>query len=140
MSISTNGFFKLGAPHFIIPKFHNQQMNYLAHSLLSFSDGQLVGNMIADFIKNRDRENFPLEIQNGIKLHRFIDSFTDANPDASKAKKIYSPLVRLYSGAFVDVSFDYFLANSMPETELRKHSKKVYKTLWNQKISEWKTL
>ena len=106
-------------------------MNYLAHSLLSFSDGQLVGNMIADFIKNRDRENFPLEIQNGIKLHRFIDSFTDANPDASKAKKIYSPLVRLYSGAFVDVSFDYFLANSMPETELRKHSKKVYKTLWN---------
>ena len=131
MRISTNGFFKLGTPHLIIPKFHNQQMNYLAHSLLSFSDGQLVGNMIADFIKNRDRENFPLEIQNGIKLHRFIDSFTDANPDASKAKKIYSPLVRLYSGAFVDVSFDYLLANSMPETELRKHSKKVYKTLWN---------
>lgn len=105
-------------------------MNYLAHSILSFTSGQLVGNMIADFIKNKDRENFPLEIQEGIKLHRAIDTFTDSHPAVSEAKKIFSPLVRLYAGAFVDVSFDYFVAHIYTESELKTHSAKVYKILW----------
>ena len=86
--------------------------------------------MIADFIKNNERESFPLEIQEGIKLHRFIDTFTDTHPAVSEAKKIFSPLVRLYSGAFVDVAFDYFVALYYPEKELRNHSLKVYKILW----------
>lgn len=86
--------------------------------------------MIADFIKNNERESFPLEIQEGIKLHRFIDTFTDTHPAVSEAKKIFSPLVRLYSGAFVDVAFDYFVAHYYPEKELRNHSLKVYKILW----------
>ncbi len=105
-------------------------MNYLAHSILSFTDGQLVGNMIADFIKNKERENFPLHIQEGIKLHRAIDTFTDSHPAVSEAKKIFSPLVRLYSGAFVDVAFDYYVAHLYPEKELKEHSKNVYRILW----------
>lgn len=109
-------------------------MNYLAHSILSFTNGQLVGNMIADFIKNRDRANFPTDIQEGIRLHRAIDSFTDTHPAVSQAKKIFSPLVRLYSGAFVDVSFDYFVAQLYTEEQLKKHSLQVYKTLWENEI------
>lgn len=105
-------------------------MNYLAHSILSFTNGQLVGNMIADFIKNKDRENFPLEIQEGIKLHRAIDTFTDSHPAVSEAKKIFSPLVRLYSGAFVDVAFDYYVARLYSEEELKLHSARTYKILW----------
>lgn len=104
-------------------------MNYLAHSYLSFTDGQLVGNMIADFIKNNERDNFPLEIQKGIKLHRAIDSFTDTHPAVHQAKKVFSPLVRLYAGAFVDVSFDYFVAHTMSEKDLKFHSQKVYRIL-----------
>lgn len=105
-------------------------MNYLAHSILSFTNGQLVGNMIADFIKNNERENFPLEIQEGITVHRAIDTFTDSHPAVSEAKKIFSPLVRLYSGAFVDVAFDYFVAHLYTEEELKIHSTKVYEILW----------
>lgn len=105
-------------------------MNYLAHSILSFTNGQLVGNMIADFIKNNERENFPLDIQEGIKLHREIDTFTDSHPAVSEAKKIFSPLVRLYSGAFVDVAFDYYVARLYTEEELKLHSKRAYKILW----------
>ncbi len=110
-------------------------MNYLAHSILSFTDGQLVGNMIADFIKNNDRENFPLEIQKGIKIHRAIDTFTDSHPAVSEAKKIFSPLVRLYSGAFIDVAFDYFVAHLYTEDDLKVHSEKVYSVLW--KNEKW---
>jgi len=107
-------------------------MNFLAHSYLSFSEEQLVGNMIADFVKNRDVARLPESIQKGIKLHRAIDTFTDAHPLIHEAKAPFRPLVRLYSGAFVDVAFDYFLANDTAENSQREwqgHSPRVYAVL-----------
>lgn len=108
------------------------KMNFLAHSYLSFSEEQLVGNMIADFVKNRDVARLPESIQKGIKLHRAIDTFTDAHPLIHEAKAPFRPLVRLYSGAFVDVAFDYFLANDTTENsqrEWQEHSQRVYAAL-----------
>ncbi|MBK1898003.1 acyl carrier protein phosphodiesterase [Chryseobacterium paridis] len=113
-------------------------MNYLAHSFLSFTDQQIVGQFLEDFIRNRDRFSFPKEIQDGITLHRAIDTFTDSHPAIHEAKKIFSPLVRLYSGAFVDVSMDYFLANDLVINSLqgwKEHSLKVYRVLNENK--EW---
>ena len=104
-------------------------MNYLAHSFLAFSDEQIVGQFLEDVIANRDRFSYPKGMQAGITLHREIDTFTDSHPEIQKAKKIFSPLVRLYSGAFVDVSFDYFLANSLAEKDLEIHAEKVYQAL-----------
>lgn len=110
-------------------------MNFLAHSYLTFSDEQIVGQFLEDFIRNSERFLFPEKIQQGIILHREIDTFTDSHPAISEAKKIFSPIVRLYSGAFVDVSFDYFLANALPEKVLYEHSQKVYAALRkNQEI------
>ncbi len=104
-------------------------MNYLAHSYLAFSDEQIVGQFLEDVIPNRDRFSFPEKMQQGITLHREIDTFTDAHPAISEAKKIFSPLVRLYAGAFVDVSMDYFLANSLSDEALKNHAEKVYLAL-----------
>lgn len=107
-------------------------MNYLAHSFLSFSDGQIVGQFLEDFIRNKDRFSFPKDIQDGITMHRAIDTFTDSHPAIHEAKKVFSPLVRLYAGAFVDVSMDYFLANDSNIHSLKgwkDHSLKVYRVL-----------
>lgn len=104
-------------------------MNYLAHSFLAFSDEQMLGQFLEDVIRNADRFSYPEKIQQGITLHREIDTFTDSHPVISEAKKIFSPLVRLYSGAFVDVSLDYFLANSLSEEALKIHADNVYKVL-----------
>lgn len=107
-------------------------MNYLAHSFLTFSDRQIVGQFLADFIRNKERFSFPKDIRDGITLHREIDTFTDAHPVIHEAKKIFSPLVRLYAGAFVDVSMDYFIANDTTlhsPKEWKKHSLHVYKVL-----------
>ena len=82
-------------------------MNFLAHSYLTFTDEQIVGQFLQDFIRNKDRFSFPEKIGEGITLHRAIDTFTDSHPEIHEAKKIFSPMVRLYSGAFVDVAFDY---------------------------------
>ena len=106
-------------------------MNFLAHSYLTFNDEQIVGQFLQDFIRNKDRFSFPKKIGEGITLHRAIDTFTDAHPEIHEAKKIFSPLVRLYAGAFVDVAFDYFLANSLPDKILKEHSEKVYRVLRN---------
>ncbi|MCX8534615.1 acyl carrier protein phosphodiesterase [Chryseobacterium luquanense] len=111
-------------------------MNYLAHSFLSFSDGQIVGQFLEDHIRNNERFSFQKDIQDGITMHRAIDTFTDSHPAIHEAKKVFSPLVRLYSGAFVDVSMDYFLANDLTLNSLKgwkNHSQKVYRVL-NQNI------
>jgi len=107
-------------------------MNYLAHSFLAFSDGQIVGQFLEDYVRNNERFSLPEEFQKGIKLHREIDTFTDAHPAIHEAKKIFSPLVRLYSGAFVDVAMDYFLANDeqiFTSESLKNHAQKVYRVL-----------
>ncbi|MBT2620856.1 ACP phosphodiesterase [Chryseobacterium sp. ISL-6] len=107
-------------------------MNYLAHSFLSFTDQQIVGQFLEDFIRNKDRYSFPKDIQDGITLHRAIDTFTDSHPAIHEAKKVFSPLVRLYAGAFVDVSMDYFLANDLTQHSLqewKEHSSRVYRVL-----------
>ncbi len=107
-------------------------MNYLAHSFLSFTDGQIVGQFLEDFIRNRDRFTFPKDIQDGITLHRAIDTFTDSHPAIHEAKKVFAPLVRLYAGAFVDVSMDHFVAKDLSLNSLaewKAHSLKVYRVL-----------
>lgn len=112
-------------------------MNYLAHSFLTFSDGQIVGQFLEDFIPNKDRFSFPKDIRDGITLHRAIDTFTDSHPAIHEAKKVFSPLVRLYAGAFVDVCMDYFVANDMSLNTLqgwKNHSLKVYKVLNDHEI------
>ncbi len=86
-------------------------MNYLAHAYLSFQEpGILTGNMISDFVKGKTKYDYPGIIQKGIQLHRLIDEFTDFHPITSRAKKIFQPQYRLYSGAFIDVVYDHFLA------------------------------
>jgi len=107
-------------------------MNFLAHTFLSFSDEQLVGNMIGDFVQNKKRILLPEGIQKGITLHRAIDTFTDAHPVFVEAKKVFQPIVRLYAGAFVDVVFDYFLANDekiKSEEEWRVFTENTYRVL-----------
>lgn len=109
-------------------------MNFLAHTYLSYTDEQIVGNMIGDFIKNKNRFDFSEEIQQGITLHRAIDAFTDVHPKVLEAKTVFQPIVRLYSGAFVDVVFDYFLANDKKvksAKEWREFTSYVYEVLNN---------
>ena len=89
--------------------------------------------MISDYVKGKKQYDYPAAIQNGIKLHRAIDDFTDTHTATSEIKKFFKPAYRLYAGAFTDVVYDYFLANdtnqfSSPE-ELKKFTEKSYQLL-----------
>jgi acyl carrier protein phosphodiesterase len=86
-------------------------MNYLAHAFLSFGNPEItVGNLISDYVKGKKQFDYSPAIQQGIRLHRAIDTYTDQHPATLEAKKIFQPDYRLYSGAFVDVVYDHFLA------------------------------
>ena len=108
-------------------------MNYLAHAFLSFGEPQiLTGNMISDFVKGKQKFNYDKGIQNGITLHRFIDSFTDIHAATRHAKQYFKPAVGLYAGAFTDIAYDHFLAMDEAQhtpQELLKFTDKTYNTL-----------
>ena len=73
--------------------------------------------MISDFVKGKAQYDYPEQVQQGIRLHRFIDDFTDHHAATQEVKKIFRPAYRLYAGAFADVVYDYFLANDSNEFE-----------------------
>ena len=111
-------------------------MNYLAHAYLSFNEPEiLAGNMISDFVKGKKKFDYSLTIQQGIALHRAIDQFTDFHPVTQEAKSYFKKDYRLYSGAFVDVVFDHFLANDKNEfsndEELDSFCQTTYHNLQN---------
>jgi acyl carrier protein phosphodiesterase len=111
-------------------------MNYLAHAYLSFNDaGILAGNMISDFVKGKKQYDYPSTIQKGIRLHRDIDAFTDQHPATKQAKEYFKPAVGAYSGAFMDVVYDHFLALDTHEfrgNSLQDFSQNVYRQLTAQ--------
>ena len=94
-------------------------MNILAHACLSgYRPGQdspdvLLGNFIGDFIKGDPasprHQLTPGEIA-GVRLHRAIDTFTDAHPDVAAVRNLLHPRCHKYAGAAVDIFFDHFLA------------------------------
>lgn len=87
-------------------------MNYLAHAYLSFGIPAItVGNLISDFVKGKQKLQYPADIQHGIVLHRAIDTFTDSHAITREAKAYFREAYGLYSGPLIDVSFDHFLAN-----------------------------
>lgn len=108
-------------------------MNFLAHAFLSFGDPEvLTGNLITDFIRGIHKKDFPPGVQTGITLHHAIDAFTDRHPVTISAREYLRPASGKYSGVFMDVVYDYFLANdescfTLPT--LRAFSKKTYQVL-----------
>lgn len=88
-------------------------MNYLAHTLLTAHDDEILfGNLIADTISNAERDELSDQMKIGVKLHRFIDSYTDEHA----AVRICTAILREHHGKYAPVVFDlcsdYLLSES----------------------------
>jgi acyl carrier protein phosphodiesterase len=91
-------------------------LNFLAHLYLSGpSDGILIGNFIADFVKGKAKNDYPDEIRKGIELHRAIDDYTDHHPVTSLSKQRLYPSQGKYAPVVLDVFYDHFLAKNFDE-------------------------
>lgn len=88
-------------------------MNFLAHIQLSFDDDEItLGNFIADSIRGNRFGHLPKRIQKGIRLHREIDTFTDAHPIVRRSARRLYPRYSHYSKVIVDIFYDHFLARN----------------------------
>jgi len=91
-------------------------MNYLGHLYLSGEDEEIItGNFIADHVKGRKIEDFNEGIRNGIRLHREIDTFTDAHPAFLQTKNRLTGNYRKYAGVITDMFYDHFLSKYWDE-------------------------
>lgn len=109
------------------------QMNYLAHIYLSGNNDLIkIGNFMADGIHGKHFDNFPLDIQKGIILHRIIDTFTDSHPIFRLSTKRLHANYHHYSGIIVDIFYDHFLAknwNNYSDEKLEDFAKRFYQSL-----------
>jgi acyl carrier protein phosphodiesterase len=108
-------------------------VNFLAHLYLSGnSDGIKMGNFIADHVKGNDYNNYPIEIKNGILLHRKIDSFTDSHSIVKHSKSFLQPKYHKYSGVIIDIFYDHFLSTEwydFSEQNLNEYIDSIYDLL-----------
>jgi len=112
-------------------------VNFLAHLYLSGDNPDLqIGNFIADFIKANRFTHLPLPIQEGVFLHRHIDTFTDAHPVVKQSKRRLHKRYRHYNGIIIDIFYDHFLAKNWRNyhtVSLEDYSKTFYTLLQNNK-------
>ena len=91
-------------------------MNYLAHLYLSGSDTEvMIGNFIADHIRGNQFKHDSKGIQRGIRLHREIDTYTDAHPITRRSKRRLDKKYGLCAGVIIDLFYDHFLAKNWDE-------------------------
>ncbi|OXA99396.1 ACP phosphodiesterase [Flavobacterium oncorhynchi] len=88
-------------------------MNFLAHIYLSGENDLIkIGNFMADGIRGKQFEHFPEDVQKGILLHRFIDTYTDSHDTFRQSTKRLHEKYHHYSGVIVDIMYDHFLAKN----------------------------
>ena len=86
-------------------------MNFLAHLYLSGDDKEIMlGNLIADSVKGNAILDFNEGVQEGIRLHRRIDHFTDEHPIVQRSKERLRPKYHKFAGVVTDMFYDHFLA------------------------------
>lgn len=110
-------------------------MNYLAHIYLSGENEFIkIGNFMADSIRGKQYQEFPIDIQKGILLHRAIDSFTDSHEIYRKSKHRLHTKYGHYSGVIMDIFYDHFLAKNWKKyhhINLAAYTEEFYKSLQN---------
>lgn len=108
-------------------------MNLVMHQLLSFEQKDLqIGNHLGEAVKGKKYLNFPEEIQKGILLHRFIDTFSDSHPKVKNSSSILHQNHSKFSPIIIDVYYDYLLIKNwskFSDVDFEDFKNNVYKVL-----------
>lgn len=105
-------------------------MNYLAHIFLSGDRPRVqIGNFIGDAVKGKAYRGYLPEFQQGIWLHRQIDTFCDTHPVVREAVDMGREVCGRYAGVVTDILWDYFLARdfrSYAGLPLKRYAHRFY--------------
>jgi acyl carrier protein phosphodiesterase len=102
-----NGCYRL----VLYPQQRDFMMNFLAHlHIAQHTETSFVGNFLGDFVKGDPSGQFNADIVQGIRLHRFVDSYTDQHPLIKLAKPLFNKMQRRYAPIALDMFWDHCLA------------------------------
>jgi acyl carrier protein phosphodiesterase len=96
------------------------------------NDGLMIGALLGDHVKGPLRGHYPAPWEQGIKLHRSIDAFTDQHAIIRQSQHLFAPEYRRYAGIMLDVVFDHFLNQHWQQfhhQQLSSFSAQVYQLL-----------
>ncbi|EGA65001.1 ACP phosphodiesterase [Vibrio brasiliensis] len=86
-------------------------MNYLAHlHIAQHCQSSLLGNLLGDFVKGNPDTQFSQHVSQGVRLHRFVDSYTDSHGSVIEARQLFDNGTRRFSGIALDMFWDHCLA------------------------------
>jgi len=95
-------------------------MNTLAHLYLSGDDPELIlGNFIGDSVRGDEFSQLDERVQEGVRLHRKIDSFTDKHPAFRQICALMREDFGRYCSVVADVFLDHFLAREWERFDTR---------------------
>jgi acyl carrier protein phosphodiesterase len=105
-------------------------LNFLGHLYLSGTDPLItVGNFMADAVKGRDLSRFDPKLEQGIRLHRAIDSYTDRHVLQRQGRERVHPHAGRYASVVMDMFYDHLLAkhwNEYREEPLPHFAQRMY--------------
>lgn len=85
-------------------------MNYVAHlHIAQATESSLIGAFLGDFVKGDAYKAWPQETQDGIILHRKVDTFTDKHPSVVGLRAMFPKSLRRMAGVVIDIYFDHLL-------------------------------
>lgn len=94
-----------------------------------------MGNLLGDFVKGNPEGRFHPSVVEGIKLHRFVDSYTDRHPLTAQAKLLFAREKRRYAPIALDMFWDHALACRFDEyhpVSLEQFSQSAMRTVLRQ--------
>ena len=116
-----------------LTKSKGYRVNFLAHSLFAQGNSErLAGQFAGDFVRGSDLSQYREGIQLGIRMHRFIDHYTDHHAAAVQLRDLFKPPVRRFAGIVTDVVFDHYLARDWSRyssVPLAEHVAHVHQSL-----------
>lgn len=110
-------------------------MNWLAHLFLSKPTvADRLGNILADLVKGKNRQNLNPRFNSGIECHLLIDYFTDRHLIVKRSKARINPEYKKYSGVLVDIFYDLILARNWQKYDLgslSEFTEEIYSSFQN---------
>jgi acyl carrier protein phosphodiesterase len=111
-------------------------MNFLAHFHLAWpDDGLIAGALEGDYYKGPLRGELPAHIEQGVKLHRAIDAYTDSHPIIVSLRTQFPDHLRRYAGIVIDIAFDHYLTTYWTQFDsqsLQDFNRSIYHSLCKQ--------
>ncbi|MDD1784206.1 ACP phosphodiesterase [Enterovibrio sp. ZSDZ35] len=86
-------------------------MNFLAHlHVATQCQSQLMGNLLADFVRGKPDGRFSQDTVEGVYLHRYVDSYIDSLDAIKTCRALFPAHLYRYSAIALDIFWDHALA------------------------------